>query len=126
MLTVCFRIHLDILGKITKTRKFASVPANFDWDCSLVYASANLISADLNKDIDGPQAKGISFSQSGKVVHNKLRGRNWSLIHRLLEEKPLRKRNQRNHNASCSSENPLNRNIQDNQKFKSSFYTKYF
>ena len=31
LLSVCFR--LDILGNITKPRRFACVPANFDQDC---------------------------------------------------------------------------------------------
>ena len=33
---------------------------------------------------------------------------------------------QKVHNASCSSENPMYRNIQDNQKFVSTFYAKHF
>ena len=32
VLNVCF--HLDILGNMTKTQKFASVPIYFDQDCS--------------------------------------------------------------------------------------------
>ena len=34
VLNVCF--HLDILGNITKTQKFASVPIYFDQDCRLI------------------------------------------------------------------------------------------
>ena len=33
VLNVCF--HLDILGNMTKTQKFASVPIYFDQDCSM-------------------------------------------------------------------------------------------